>query len=112
MSAPGGYGDIATDFGLVGEIQVSAQNGDISRDAVIGIDADIAKEDGYVTFYITVDMDGAEGAGDVPCALTFVDGDVAAKGGAVLIGAGEGSGSYEKEGGGEEEFRHELPLGR
>ena len=105
LGAGKGGGEISADVVVVVEEESAEEDGDVAGDGAVGIGGDGAEEDGDVAVNVAMDVDGAEGAGDIACRVTLGDIDRGEDGDAVVTGAVvSGAEEGEDEDGGEEKF--------
>lgn len=66
------------------EVEIALEDGGVAGDGVSGVQGDGAEGHRNIAGYVSVNVNGAEGAGDVPYGIAFGDGDVGTEAGAVV----------------------------
>jgi hypothetical protein len=78
-------GEISVDCGAFAKIEVACRDRGVSGDGMTRVNRDGAEGHSDIPGYLTMDMDGAERAGDVAGRFSLGNGDIGAKAGAIVV---------------------------
>lgn len=81
----GDYRGISPRRGLLSHVEIATEDDDIPADLMAGVNCNASEEDGHVTAYVSMDLDGAKHADDVTGVLALRHSDITAKADTVVV---------------------------